>query len=114
MLEIRPIMNTPTQEVFAFKACCGIRNFDHNLEIHVRNVGSSPVVVPSVLDLEGDSWTERIDTLMPHGAHRIDPGEIMAFYCYMDETLWARAKRIIFHDREGREYSVSMPDEGGG
>jgi len=39
---------------------------------------------------------------MPHGTQKLAPGETMAFYCTMDESLWARAEKIVFHDTEGR------------
>ena len=109
VLEIRPIMNSPTEEILAFKTCCGIRSFDQNLEIHVKNVAHRPVVVPSYFDLEGENGVERVSTLMPAGEHTILPGEIRAFYCYMDEGLWKRAKRMIFYDVEGNAYRVDLP-----
>lgn len=95
--------------MLAFKTCCSIRVWDQNLEIHVRNVGDRAVVVPSYMDLEGEHGSKRIHTLMPAGEHRIEPGGIKAFYCYMDETLWDRSRRLIFHDCAGNKYSVEIP-----
>jgi hypothetical protein len=109
VLEIHPIMNSAVEDVFAFKTCCSIRVWDQNLEIHVKNVGDRAVVVPSYMDLEGEQGTTRIHTLMPSGEYRIEPGEIKAFYCYMDETLWNQSRRLIFHDDEGNIYPVEIP-----
>ena len=109
MLEIRAIMNSSVEDVLSFKTCCSIRVWDQNLEIHVRNIGDRAVVVPSHLDLEGEHGSQRIHTLMPAGEHRIEPGEIKAFYCYMDETLWNKSRRLVLHDSEGNEYSVEIP-----
>jgi len=47
MLEIRPIMNILTEEIFEFKSCSNVRAFDLNLEIHVTNRSDRPVGVPS-------------------------------------------------------------------
>jgi hypothetical protein len=111
-LEITPIMNSPTEEIFAFKTCCGIRSFDQNLEIHVRNRGVNPVVVPGYFDLRGEGGTRRVSTLMPAGACRIAPGELRAFYCYMDEGEWRKAEEMIFYDSKGNAYPVSLFEPG--
>ncbi len=108
MLEIRPIMNSSIEDVFAFKTCCSIRVWDQNLEIQLKNVGDRAVVVPSYMDLEGEHGSTRINTLMPAGEHRIEPGEIKAFYCYMDETLWNRSRRLILYDSEGNKYAAEI------
>ena len=108
MLYIRPIMNTSVEEIFDFKTCCGLRMFDQNLEIHVRNLGDSPVNVPGYFDLEGEHGSKRFDTLSPAGEHQIRPGEIMSFYCYMDESLWTKARRLVFYDSEGTDYEVGI------
>ncbi len=54
MLEIRPIMNSAMEEILAFKTCCGLKMFDQNLEILIRNTGNDPVTIPSCFRLEGD------------------------------------------------------------
>jgi hypothetical protein len=107
-LFIRPIMNSSVEEIFAFKTCCGLQVFDQNLEIQITNQNDYPVYVQSYFDLLGSSGTHRIETLMPHGTQRVASGETIAFYCTMDETLWARAEEIIFHDTEGKEYSLEL------
>ena len=108
MLEIRPIMNSAVEEIFAFKGCCGIRSIDQNLEIQLRNVGDRPVVVPSHFVLKGKSGSQRIENLMPHGEQRIAPGDIKAFYCYLDDAAWDAAEELIFYDSEEHEYPVKI------
>ncbi len=39
MLEIRFIMNSPVEDILAFKTCCGLKMFDQNLEIQLINQG---------------------------------------------------------------------------
>jgi hypothetical protein len=108
MLEIRFLMNSAVEEIFAFKTCCGLKLFDQNLEIHLTNRGRTPVLVPSHFDLEIPEGVQRFDHLLPAGDLRIEPGEIKAFYCSMDETLWERAGKVVFYDREGNSYPVEI------
>jgi hypothetical protein len=108
VLQINVIMNSAVEEILAFKTCCGLKVFDQNLEIHVRNVGDRPVVVPSRFDLEGDYGVRHMEAVTPPGEHEIEPGELKAFYCTMDETLWNRSRRIVFFDKEGRSYPVDI------
>jgi hypothetical protein len=108
MLDIDLIMNSGVEEIFAFKTCCGARAFDQNLEIHVKNRGSSPVVVHSYCDLRGIRGTLRISTLMPNGDQKILPGEIKAFYCMMDEVLWNESRELVFYDKEGNAHAVGV------
>lgn len=110
MLEIIPIMNSSAEEVLAFKTCCSLKAWDQNLEIQVRNNGGKPVIVLSYFDLEGGDEMKRIDTLMPNGEQRIEPGQFMSFYCFMDEQVWERAKRLIFFDTEGNTYPVDITE----
>ena len=112
MLEIRPIMNTPVEEIFEFRSCCNIRAFDQNLEIHVTNRSDHTVGVPSYFDLKTAQESRRIETLMPHGEQRIGSGETIAFYCTMDERLWNAAHQIVFYDSEGNNYSVNIREVG--
>ena len=108
MLKINPIMNSAVEDIFAFKSCCGARAFDQNLEIHVKNVGKRPVVVPSYFDLQGTWGSRRINTLMPNGDQRILPDEIKAFYCTMDDALWREAREMVFYDSEANAYLVEL------
>jgi hypothetical protein len=107
-LFIRPIMNSSVEEIFAFKTCCGMRVFDQNLEIQITNQNDYPVYVQSYFDLVDRLGSHRIETLMPHGTWRIASGETIAFYCTMDESRWAKAEKIIFHDMEGKEYPLRL------
>jgi len=107
-LFIRPIMNSSVEEIFAFKTCCGMRVFDQNLEIQITNQKDYPVYVQSYFDLLGRCGSHRMETLMPQGTQKIAPGETMAFYCTMDESLWAKAEKIVFHDTDGQEYPVEL------
>jgi hypothetical protein len=108
MLEIRFIMNSPVEDIFAFKTCCGLKMFDQNLEIHLVNRGVRPVKVTGFFDLETPQGVRRIEGLMPAGDLRIEPGEIKAFYCCMDEVLWTQAKKAVLYDREGKHYPVGL------
>ena len=107
-LFIRPIMNSSVEEIFAFKTCCGMRVFDQNLEIQITNENDYPVYVQSYFELLDSSGAHRVETLMPHGTQRIASGETIAFYCTMDESRWAKAEKIVFHDTEGKEYPVEL------
>ena len=107
MLDISFIMNSAVEEIFSFKTCCGLmRVFDQNLEIHIRNKGPRPITVPSCFDLEGEYGSKKVETLTPPGIHRIIPGQIIAFYCTMDETLWEKSQKAIFYDGHGKSYPV--------
>ena len=108
MLEIRLIMNSTAEDILSFKTCCGLKMFDQNLEIHLVNQGRDPVVVPSYFDLETPEGVRRFDHLLPSGDLRIEPGEIKAFYCCMDETLWNKGGKVVFCDREGNRYPVEI------
>jgi hypothetical protein len=113
MLDIRVIMNSPVEDILAFRTCCSLKMFDQNLEIHVVNRGTGPVTVPSYFDIEGErGFHQRVDTLTPPGEHQVKPGEIMAFYCYMDEPLWKRSRRMVFYDSEGNKYPVEIVRQG--
>lgn len=102
-------MNTALEEIMSFK-CCAARAFDQNLEIQIKNNGSAPVLVPSYFDLLEDSGPSRVETLMPHGTHSINPGEVIALYCCMDEDRWYAARGIVLYDTQGNEYPVDIKD----
>jgi len=104
-LEILAIMNSSAGEVFEFKTCCSLRVFDQNLELQLKNAGTRPLVIPSYFDLVLADGTHRIETLMPHGPQTLRPGEVKAFYCYMDEGQWEKASGVVFYDDEGNRYS---------
>jgi len=108
MLDIRVIMNSAVEDVLAFKTCCSLKMFDQNLEIQVTNRGKRPVTVPSYFDLKSDDGVSRVETLIPHGEHTLPAGEIMAFYCYMDEMSWRKAHTIVMYDDQGTRYPVDI------
>lgn len=101
-------MNTAAEEILAFKTCCGMRAWDQNLEILVRNTGPRPMVVRGYFDMEGDEGRERVRTVMPPGDRKVGPGEIVAFYCTMDEERWKKARRVVFFDARGNEYAAPV------
>ena len=113
MLEIRVYMNSSVEDVLNFKTCCGPRAFDQNLEIHVSNKGPDPVVIPSYFDLEGNTGSYRVRTLMPQGDQTIPPGGLIAFYCMMDEKRWTESTGIVFYDIHGNRYPVGINTTGG-
>ncbi len=104
MLKMRFFMNSSCEDVLAFKTCCSLRVFDQNLEIHVENLGDEPVFIESRMLLETRLGMKKIDNLMPGAAQKIAPGEIKAFYCYMDENVWEIALKAIFYDTHGNAY----------
>ncbi|MEW5721555.1 MAG: hypothetical protein AB1896_00495 [Thermodesulfobacteriota bacterium] len=108
MLEIKPIMNSPVEDILNFKTCCGTRAFDQNLEILITNLGDRPVVVPAHFDLIGPAGTYRVRTLMPPADQTIGSRETIAFYCQMDEQRWRAARRIVFHDRAGGRHTTDI------
>jgi hypothetical protein len=101
-------MNSSVEDVLAFKTCCNLKLSDQNLEILVENRGDSPVVVHSHFDLEGDADTVRIQTLIPSGDQTVAPGEVLAFYCHMDEALWSKSRRLVMFDSTGNRYPVPV------
>lgn len=108
MLKIRYIMNSDVEEVLAFRTCCSLKLFDQNLEIHITNQGDQEVKLPSYFDLETPTETKRITTLIPSGEQVLPPGEMKAFYCFMDESLWDQARTMTFYDKSGNRYSVRV------
>ena len=107
MLVIRPILDSAALDVFAFK-CLGSRAYDWNLEIQLYNDFSDPVQVPSRCELETGQGTIRIETLAPHGVHTIAPAGSISFYCYIDESIWDKARRVIFFDIQGNRYGLDL------
>ena len=108
MLEIQLNMNSPVEDVLAFKTCCGLKMFDANLEILITNKGKRQALLTGWFDLEGDGESKRISAVMPPGEQRIKPGEIKAFYCQMDETLWRKSRRLVVLDKDGNRYEAEI------
>jgi hypothetical protein len=105
MLQIRVIMNSSIEEVLSFK-CCNLH--DQNCEIHLKNIGTEPILVPSSCELTGKIPVLRIDTLYPGGTYTILPGEVTACYCTLAEEVLDRYDSIIFTDAEGRQYRAPL------
>jgi hypothetical protein len=108
MLKIRYIMNSDVEEILAFRTCCNLKMFDQNLEIHITNQGDQEVKLPSYFDLETPTETKRITTLTPSGEQVLPPGEMKAFYCFMDESLWEKGRSLTFYESSGKSYSVDI------
>lgn len=113
MLKIRTIMNSPLEDIFGFKCCYGVLTYDQNMEIRLENVSNRTVVVPSYVDLKGDFGTLRIDNLMPAGDLRIEPFDVRAFYCYMEEETWSATRELVFYDTAGKEYRAEVHKSAG-
>lgn len=111
MLEIQLIMNSSVEEILGFKTCCGLKAFDRNLEILVRNIGSKPASVRGRFDLRGGYGTYRMDAVMPSGGVLVEPGDVKALYCYMDETLWEKSTQVILYDWNETAYHVDITHE---
>jgi len=107
-LDIRPIMNSAVEDIFAFKTCCGVRAFDQNLEFLITNQGKRLIRIPSYFDMEEQSGCHRVDTLLPHGEQAVAPGRTVAFYCAMDEDRWKKVQQVVFYDTEGNRYAVKI------
>jgi hypothetical protein len=106
VLDIRLLMNSPADDVLSFRTCCSIRAWDQNLEIHVRNLADRDIRIPSFCDIDGVYGRRRIETLMPAGVIVLHPGELKAFYCYMDEEMWAKSHRLTIYDTDGASYPI--------
>jgi hypothetical protein len=111
VLEIRPIMNSCVEEILGFKTCCGAKFIDLNLEIMIRNKGTVPVTVLGYFDLETADRSARIRAVTPPEPRTILPGDVIAYYCFMDETLWGQARRLVFHDSCGGAHSAVVTHE---
>ena len=101
-------MNSAVEDILAFRTCCSLKAFDQNLEVHITNHGDRGLKVPSYFDLAGESGTQRVETLLPHGEQSLAPGQTIAFYCTMDEKQWERAQQMIFYDSQGNAYPTDI------
>ena len=109
MLEIHVIMNSSIEDVLSFK-CCNLH--DQNCEIHLKNLGTDPITVPSSCELIGEEEEFRLDTLYPGGTYTVAPGEVTACYCTLAEEIFAKYQSIVFTDTEGRKYSAPLREPG--
>ncbi len=109
MLEIHVIMNSSIEDVLSFK-CCNLH--DQNCEIHLKNLGTDPITVPSSCELIGEEGKFRLDTLYPGGTYTVTPGEVTACYCTLAEDVYDKYQSIVFTDTEGRKYSAPLREPG--
>ena len=107
MLELTVIWDSAVSEIFAVK-CCSFKLLDQNLEVLVRNTGDHPVGVPSHLDLVAESGTRRVANLIPQGEQTIEPGQSVAFYCYLDEPVWEASRELVMYDAAGNAYCEAL------
>lgn len=105
MIDVTIIQNSNMEDVLAFK-CCSLH--DQNLEIHVRNIGERPVVIPGYVDLENDNETIRCNHLYPPWERSLSPGEVAAFYCQMDSEMWNQYQTLVIFDTDGNAYRFPM------
>jgi hypothetical protein len=110
LLQFHVILNSTSEEVLAFKTCCGLKVFDQNVEIRVRNTSDHPVSVASYFDIEDEHGVTRVDTLLPHGVQVVQPGALCAFYCALDEARIQKARQLIFYDCDHNAYPCSQGD----
>lgn len=108
MLRIQLNMNSAVEAVLNFKTCCNLQAQDQNLEILVHNEGDDTVELPAHFDLQTEERTVRVQQLVPVEGIRVEAGQVQAFYCQMDEELWAKASRVVMFDRSGGFYPVAI------
>lgn len=101
MLALRVIMNSPMEEILAFK-CCSIPN--QNLEMHVRNRGDRSITITPRFVLENERNCWECAHLFPPWEQTLAPGEAAAYYCSMPPPLWEQFTAISIFDREGNAY----------
>jgi hypothetical protein len=105
MVTVKVIMNTSMEDILAFK-CCSLPN--QNLEIHIINASGKPVVVQNWFFLKNDTETIKVEYVYPPHFQTIQPNDICAFYCNMDETLWKKYHTLIMTDVAGNEYPTAI------
>ncbi len=101
MLDLTVFMNSDVEEILEFK-CCNLP--DLNLEIHIRNMGENSIVAPSNFYLVGAKETLKVENVYPPWEQVVEPGDLVAIYCCMDQNVWRRFKRVKIFDAEGRDY----------
>ena len=101
MLDVKIILNSYMEDVLAFK-CCGLP--DQNLEMHIYNNDDHLVTVSGTFILENEKGRLTCNHLFPPWEQRIQPGDAVAFYCYMDESVWNRYTTLAISDRDGNVY----------
>jgi hypothetical protein len=111
VLEIHTNMNSCVEEILGFKTCCGAQFIDQNLEILIRNIGSEEITVLSSFDLETTDGITQVRAIAPGKARTVSPGEVIAFYCRMDDAVWTKTRRLFFRDSRGRVHVAVVTHE---
>ncbi len=105
MIHVNIIINSSIEEVLAFK-CCTLP--DQNLEIHISNTSDKPVVIQNYFLLTNGEETLRIDNVYPPRFQTINPNDIAAIYCAMDEEILCRYRTLEVYDSDGNNYSAPI------
>jgi len=101
MIDVTIIHDSSMEDVLSFK-CCSLH--DQNLELHIRNTGETPIVIPGYVELENENENIRCNHLYPPWERTISPGDVAAFYCYMDDKTWNRYQTLVVFDGDGNRY----------
>lgn len=104
MIKINIIMNTSMEEVLAFK-CCSLPN--QNLEVQIRNTSPRPIVIRNFFYLKNDAELLKVEYVYPPRNQKVDPNDVCAFYCSMDEKEWEKYNILEVEDEDGNTFSKS-------
>lgn len=105
MIHLNIIMNSSMEEVLGFK-CCTLP--DQNLEVHVVNGSDKPVIIKSCFLLKNDKETLKVQNIYPPGYQTVNPNDISAFYCNMDEQVWKNFHTLEMFDVDGNSYQKTI------
>ena len=101
MIDVTFIMNSYMEEIYSFK-CCSLHGL--NLEILIRNRGTTELEIKNYLKLEGENQSLKCDNLYPPYARKIKPDGVAAFYTAMDDSLWSQFSEASLYDMTGKQY----------
>ncbi|MFO7963451.1 MAG: hypothetical protein R6U50_05975 [Desulfobacterales bacterium] len=104
MIKLNIIMNTNMEEVLAFK-CCSLP--DQNLEVQIKNTAPHPITIQNFFVLRNDDRMLKVEHVYPPRNQKIDPNDMGAFYCSMDENVWQNYNVLEVMDTEGNTYRES-------
>jgi hypothetical protein len=105
MVNIKVLMNSNIEEVLAFK-CCSLP--DQNLEIHVSNSSNKAVNIKNYFLLKNDFETIKVENIYPPRCQTVEPNDIAAFYCSMDDKMFQRYHTLTLFDTDGNSYSAKI------
>ncbi len=101
MVKINIIMNTSMEEVLAFK-CCSLP--DQNLEVQIRNTSTRPITIQNYFVLKNDTEILKVEHVYPPRHQKVDPNDICAYYCSMDENIWRKYNILEVADTDGNTF----------